>query len=251
MKLKLDADGHVVVTDGKPVYVKDDGSEMAFDAPGTIASISRLNGEAKTNRERAEAAEKAYKPFEGFDPDATRKALETTANLDAKKLVDIGEVERVRADALSQADAKYAPIVQKAEKLEAELYAAIVGGSFAGSKFIAENLAIPSDIAQSAFGGRFKVEDGAMVAYRTNGERIMDPGNPAKAAGFEDALKVIVNEYPNRDNILKGSGAQGSGASGAGGANGGGRSISRAEFSKLAPAAQATAARDASITITD
>ncbi len=57
MKLKLDENGHVVVSDGKPVYVHDDGKEVAFDAVGTVATISRLNGEAKSHRERAEAAE--------------------------------------------------------------------------------------------------------------------------------------------------------------------------------------------------
>ena len=57
MKLKLDDKGNVVLQDGKPVYVHDDGKEVAFDAPTTVATISRLNGEARTNRERAEAAE--------------------------------------------------------------------------------------------------------------------------------------------------------------------------------------------------
>lgn len=32
MKLKLDENGYVVVQDGKPVYVHDDGKEVAFDA---------------------------------------------------------------------------------------------------------------------------------------------------------------------------------------------------------------------------
>ena len=53
MKLKIDEEGHVVVVDGKPVYVSDDGKDIAFDAQGTVATISRLNAEAKTNRERA------------------------------------------------------------------------------------------------------------------------------------------------------------------------------------------------------
>jgi hypothetical protein len=31
MKLKLDDQGHVVVSDGKPIYVADVGRETAFD----------------------------------------------------------------------------------------------------------------------------------------------------------------------------------------------------------------------------
>lgn len=64
MKLKLDEQGHAVLQDGKPVYVHDDGKEVAFDAPATVATITRLNGEAKVHREGKEAAEKALKAFE-------------------------------------------------------------------------------------------------------------------------------------------------------------------------------------------
>ena len=47
MKLKLDENGHVVVSDGKPVYVHDDGKEIPFDAPAAMQKISGLNAEAK------------------------------------------------------------------------------------------------------------------------------------------------------------------------------------------------------------
>ena len=53
MKLKtIEKDGatYAEVKEGKPVYVNDDGSEAAVDLPGTAATISRLNGEAKTHR---------------------------------------------------------------------------------------------------------------------------------------------------------------------------------------------------------
>jgi hypothetical protein len=42
MKLKLDDKGQVVVQDGKPVYVADDGKEIVFDYPATLQTISRL-----------------------------------------------------------------------------------------------------------------------------------------------------------------------------------------------------------------
>jgi hypothetical protein len=91
MKLKLDEKGNVVVQDGKPVYVADDGKEIAFDAPATRDTITRLNKEAQSHRERAEVAEGRIKDFEGIeDPDKARKALETVKNLDDKKLIDAG-----------------------------------------------------------------------------------------------------------------------------------------------------------------
>ena len=59
MKLKLDANGHVVVQDGKPVYVDDAGQDVVFDAVGTTEAIKRLNGEAKGHREALFAAARA------------------------------------------------------------------------------------------------------------------------------------------------------------------------------------------------
>ena len=90
MKLKLDDKGNVVLQDGKPVYVKDDGSEVAFDAAGTVSTIARLNGEAKGNRERAESAEGKLKAFDGIDnpADLTRiQVRERASPFEAGKLI--------------------------------------------------------------------------------------------------------------------------------------------------------------------
>jgi hypothetical protein len=107
MKLKLDAEGHAVLQDGKPVYVHDDGKELSFDAPATVSTISRLNGEAKSHRERAETAEGKLKAFEGIeDPAAAKKAMATVKNLDDKKLVDAGEVEKVKNEAIAAVEAQ-------------------------------------------------------------------------------------------------------------------------------------------------
>lgn len=45
MKLKLDENGHVVVVvvDGKPVYIHDDGKEIPFDAPQATQKIAQQN----------------------------------------------------------------------------------------------------------------------------------------------------------------------------------------------------------------
>src|SRR5438094_82769 len=109
MKLKLDADGHVVVTDGKPVYVHDDGKEVPFDATATVATITRLNAEARGHREAKEAAEKALKAFEGIeDAEGARKALETVKNLKDGELVSAGKVEEIKAAAKKAAEEQVA-----------------------------------------------------------------------------------------------------------------------------------------------
>lgn len=233
MKLKLDDNGAAAVLDGKPIYVHDDGREVAFDAPGTVAAISRLNGEARTNRERAEMAEQRLKV-----------ALDARPVVDPHAPVDAGEIERARAEAARAVEAKYQPVVQERDALHGELVKARIGGAFSGSRYIADKLAIPADLVEARFGGQFRIEDGQVVAFDGAGNRIASPANPGEPASFDEALAIIVQAYPYRDTILKGTGARGSGAQG-GGVRGEGRHVSRAQFLALSPAGQAAVARDA------
>lgn len=227
MKLKtveIDGTTYAAVQDGKPVFTGDDGKEIAFDAVQTTNTLRTLRGEAQGHREAKEAAERALKAFEGItDPAAALTALQTVANLDSKKLIDAGEVERVKAEIAKGYDAKLAAETERATKLETALYAEKIGGAFARSPLIVgENarLAIPADLVQSRFGSQFKIEDGNVVAYDTQGQRIYSRGNPSQFAGFDEALEIIIDAYPHKDSILKGTGAAGSGAQGGGGGGG-------------------------------
>lgn len=220
MKLKLDENGNAVLQDGKPVYVHDDGKEVAFDAPGTVATITRLNSEAKGHRERAENAEKAVKAFEGIDdPAAAKKALATVANLDAKTLVDAGEIETVKTEISKAFQLQLDEVTGKAQTLEQQLYAEKIGGSFSRSKFIADKLAVPADMVQATFGQNLKVEDGKVVAYDAQGQKIFSRARPGELADFDEAIETLVSQYPHRDHILKSSGANGGGAQNGGGNN--------------------------------
>lgn len=245
MKLKLDDSGKAAVLDGKPVYVHDDGREVAFDAPGTVAAISRLNGEARAHRERAEVAEHRLKSYAGIDdPEAAKSALLAIADHGSKHLVDAGEIERAKAEAAQAVEAKYQPVVQERDALQGELVKARIGGAFTRSRFIADKLAIPADLVEARFGGQFRIEDGQVVAFDGSGNRIASPANPGEPASFDEALAIIVQAYPYRDTILKGTGASGSGAHGGGG-RGEGRHVTRAQFLALSPAGKAAVARDA------
>jgi len=225
MKLKLTPEGHAVVQDGKPVYVHDDGKEVAFDAAGTVATISRLNAEAKGHRERAEAAEGSLKQFAGIE-DATkaRKALELVANLDAKKLVDAGERDKAIEQAIKAVEDRFAPIVKDKETLEGQLHSYMVGGAFARSKYIAEKFALEGpagvEVAQAMFGNRLKVENGKVVAYDANGAKIYSRARPGELADPDEAIEQLVESHPHKAHLLKGSGASGSGAANSGPAGG-------------------------------
>jgi hypothetical protein len=264
MKLKLDDKGAVVVQDGKPVYVLPDGREIAHDAEATVATISRLNGEAKSHREAKEAAEAKLKPFEGIDDaEAARAALNTVKNIKDGELVAAGKVQEIKDAAAASARQAVADATRAAQKrgrllsssrpkLTSHLNNHIIGGSFTGSKFISEKLAIPADIAQKVFGDRFKVDGGKLVPLDATGNPIFSATRHGEHADFEEAISVMVQSYPNKEMILKGSGASGSGAGGGGGGGAGGKkTMSRAAFEKLDPAAQAATARDPNTVITE
>lgn len=220
MKLKLDENGQVVLVDGKPVYVHDDGKEIPFDAAGAMQKIGQLNGESKTHREAREAAEGKLKTFEGIDdPAAALKALGIVKNLDDKKLIDAGEVDKVKSELTKAYDEKLAGKEVELQKAHAQLYQELIGGSFARSKMVAEKLAIPADMVQAYFGQQFKVEDGKVVAYDRNGSKVYSRVKPGELADFDEALEALIEAYPHKDHILKGSGSSGGGS---GGSSGGG-----------------------------
>ena len=211
---------------GQPLYIHDDGKEVAHDAPQTVATISRLNGEARTNRERYEAAETSLKAFEGIeDPTAAKKALETLKNFDDKKLVDAGEIEKVKAEAIKAVEDKYAPIVQERDAFQSQLHNELIGGGFARSKFIQDNIAVPADMIQATFGKNFQIEGGKVVAVGADGQKIYSRARPGEVADFDEALEVLVGGYQHKDSILKGNQSGGGGFQGNGGNKSGPQSL--------------------------
>lgn len=212
MKLKLDESGNVVVQDGKPVYIHDDGKEIPFDAAASMAKISSLNAEAKGHRERAEKAEAALKVFDGLDAEKARKALETVKNFDDKKLIEAGEVEKVKAEAKKTFDEQLAKVVAEKEAIEKQYQHSTISGEFARSQVIKDKTILPADIMQSYFGKHFSVENGKVVAKFEDGNPIYSRINAGELASFDEALEMIIDKYPHKDSILKGSGASGTGA---------------------------------------
>lgn len=233
MKLKLDANGHVVVENGMPVYEYDDGSAKPFDAVQSAAAIKRLNTEAKTHREAKEAAEAKAAAFAGIeDPEAARQALQTVASLDGKLKV---EIEKVRGETAKALQGRIDAAEAKAKEIESRLHGELIGGGFARSKFIAEKLAIPADVAQAFFGSAFVIENGQMVAKGRDGSPILSK-TTGQAASFDEALEVLVGGYERKDSILKADQKGGSGAQpGTGGAGAQKQTMGRKEFDLKTP----------------
>lgn len=246
MQLKLDEAGHAVISDGKPVYVHDDGKEVPIDAPAMISKIAALNAEAKSHREAKEAAVERLKAFDGIeDADAALKALETIKNLDEGKLVQAGKVEEIKAAAKKAAEEQVAA-TNKAHATELDTlrkdYESLlnqyngekIGAAFSGSKFISDKAAIPADLMQARFGAGFKVEDGRIVGYDQSNNKIYSRTNPGEVAGFDEAIETMVESYAYRDSILKGANNGGGGARP--GAGSGSKTLTRAQFDSMTSA---------------
>lgn len=236
MKLKLDENGNAALKDGHPVYVYDDGREAAIDVSDMAGRFTALQADSKKAFSARDEAKAALKAFEGLDPDKARDALDKIGKMDLKKLVDAGQVDSAVAAALKPVQDKAEAEAKRAQALEEQLHREIVGGSFARSKFIAEKLAIPADMVQAAFGRHFAVADGKLAATDASGNPIYSRKQPGAQAEFDEAIEILIDQYPHKDTILKADIQPGSGAPANGGGGGGGKTINRAAFDALDPA---------------
>lgn len=235
---------------GLPVYVHDDGKELGFDADQAVNKISALNGEAKSHREAKEAAEAKLATFSGItDPAKALEALEMITKIDQKKLIDAGAVDQVKAEITKSFQAQLDEANNKNKALEGQLYDSMIGGSFSGSKFITDKIAIPADLLQARFGQSFKVEEGKVVAYDGTGNKIYSRTRPGELASFDEALEFLIEQYPQKDHILKSSGNNGTGSRTTQ-HQAGQKTMKRDAFAALSPVEQQSTLKDG-ITIVD
>lgn len=226
--------------DGNPVYIDATGKEAVFE----LSHLNRLNGEARSHRERADALAKQMKAFEGLDPEAARAALQFQQDNADKELIDKGEVEKVRNAVSGEWSKKLTAEQERVKSLESQIQSLVTDNAFASSKFVKENIAIPSDMMQAAFARFFKYEDGKLVAYGRDGNKLYSAKNPNAEIDFDEAIEMLVAEYPNRDQILKAPDHSGGGGSGGGNRGNRGAVMRRAEFEKLSPMEQGRRAQE-------
>jgi len=233
MKLKLDDNGNVVLQDGKPVYVYEDGKEIAFDAPAAMAKISELNEEGKKRRLKIKEYEEKLKTFDGIDDvEAAKKALETVKNLDEKKLIDAGKVEELKKQYAEQVEEKEKALKKafedEIESLKGQLkekdtsiFQMMVSEKFQTSPwFSGENkkTTLFPELAASYFGKNFKVENQngklRVIGYDDNGEMILSREKIGEPADFDEAIGTLIEKHPKKHEILKGQPGGGPGISG-------------------------------------
>lgn len=239
-KWKMDGDNLAVDSEGNPIMVTDSG-ELSVKGD----TISRLNGEAKQHRERAEAAETALTAFKDLDPAKARDAMEKLSKIDQKLLIDAGEIDKVRSEISQQFTAQIAEKETALSKSKERIDQLLIDREFGRSEFIAQKIAVPREMFEATFGRNFKVVDDKVVPYGSDGNPIYSMKNAGEHATVDEAFEILVERYAHKDQILRAPDMSGTGSNGNGGNRGGGRTVRRAEFEKMPPAQQATMAASA------
>lgn len=238
MPWKMDGD-KIAIESGNPVWVHDDGKEVSIDGGHVTQKIVDLTKENSKFRSQAREAQEKLEAFDGLDVEAARKALNTVKNLDDKKLIDAGEVERIKSEIAKAKDEQYKPVVEELKTTKEMSYRKDLEMAFATSELVSKKLIVPRDMVQKTFGDRFKHEDGKLVAYDETGNKIYSREKPGELAGFDEALTTLIDRYPHKASILADSGHTGGGAIGGGGGGGTGRTMKVSDFNNLAPKEQA------------
>jgi len=249
---KMDGDKLALDANGNPIYINSEGVESSVKGD----TIATLNNEAKNHRQRAEAAETSLNAFKGadgklLDPQTAIKAVETVSKIDAKALIDAGEVDKVKDQIKSEFTTQLTEAQRAIAERDGTISAMRIDGVFKGSEFINDRVAMPRDFFEAAMRGHFKDENGKITAYDRSGNPVMSKKNLGEHAAPDEALELLVEMHPQKDTILKANTGSGSGNNGGGGARGSGRTIRRADFEGLPPAEQASIATKGEVSIVD
>jgi len=243
MKLKLDANGAVVVKDGLPVWEMPDGTELAYDVPAAHKKIGELTVEAKTHRTEKEAALTQLKAFEGVDVEAAKKALVFAQSADGKKIMDDETIKATIANALKPVQDQLAEAQKNLEAKDGHIYKLEVGNRFATSKFLTDKTLLTPDAAEALFGKHYKMESNKAVPSDANGNPIYSRTKPGEIAEFDEALEILYEAYPHKENYRKGSGHSGGGTPPGGGGKQGSKTMTRTQYESMAASDPAGASK--------
>jgi hypothetical protein len=172
-KWKMDGDHLALDSSGNPIMILSDGTERVVQGD----TISRLNGEAKQHRERAEKAEQALEVFKDVDPAKAREAMDKLSKIDQKLLIDAGEIDKVRGEISQQYTAQLAEKDGALSKSQERINQLLIDREFGRSDFIASKIAVPREMFEATFGRNFKVEGDKVVPYGADGNPIYSMKN--------------------------------------------------------------------------
>jgi len=235
-KVKLDEEGHGVVVDGLPVFVDENGQEKPQDLNQFHSKILELNQENRSRKERIKELEAKLAPFADIEDSdrwlaRARKALDTLKNLDDKALVDAQQVDKLKEEWAKTFTAKEAKLRKQLDdttsdmtarltKKEEQIRNLIVSNQFATSPYFSGSdpkTTLPAEVAESHFGRHFQVEEQngtlTLVAYDAAKNPILSRERMGEPASFNEAIQILLDQFPGKDRILRtGNAGSGSGS---------------------------------------
>ena len=229
MKLLLDADGHVVVKNDKPVYLDKKGDEIEFDALGVTNTLNNRSNKIEALNGEAQALNDKLAAFGDVNIEQALSDRNIVKNLDDKTLMDEKGVDSLKRQLSEAYESEKSGLIKNfdAERKEfmnsnasqaAQIDDYIIGGGFSNDAFIREEVTLSPEHARNIYGNNFKVEEvngkPTLVGYMSNGEKILSMKNPGEIAGFSEAFSKIFDADPSSDNYRKTSQNGGNGGMG-------------------------------------
>jgi len=241
MAWKKDESGALVLSEGNPVYVGNDGNEVVTSGE----YVGQLRGEAAANRNELKKMKETLSAFDGIDPSNAKDALAKLKDIDLSKMIDASKLDDVRSEVSKSFQGKIEDLTGQLDSSSKMIHKMKISDGISNSPFLAKTIfGKTPEVAVSYFGGNFDLDEGGNAFASKDGETIYSNQNPGKNATVDEALEHLINNHPQRDNFLLGSGASGSGAQGSNTNGSGSKSMSRDQFDSLSPQEQGGFARD-------
>lgn len=228
-----DSKAVVIGENGNPIWVTEDDkkSPVEVDWGGALQTIARINAENKERREAAEALttdnaglKKLIEAYGEIDPAKAKDAIKKLESIDQGSLLTADKVEQFKTSILQAANSEKERVVKEydtkvneltgaVDKKEKEIYKLVISNAFANSAFV-KTLVAPVAMVESYFQHCFKIEEGKPIGF-LNGNPIHSRKRPGEKASFEEAIQIVIDEHPDKNKLLPGTGG-GSGAQGGG-----------------------------------
>jgi hypothetical protein len=223
--LKLDENGKVVVSDGFPVIVYEDGREAPLDFNTLIGKVKEQASGLSAAETKVKALEARISKF-GLPDEELVAAVEFAKANKGKKVSNEDELrERIAAAVKSVEDEKKV-LESKVAGLTSRHESFLIEQAFNSPEVVAalkeRKANLTPSIIRSMFVDRVAVAEDKVVPFRdpSKKDRVFSRTRHGEEATLAEAVSEWIATHPEREAFTVGTGSAGSGAPGANGANG-------------------------------
>lgn len=177
----------------------------------------------KEATEKMDAMSAQLKQWEGMDVNQIRDLLQSQKDEETKKLEAKGQFDLVKKQMIDAHDAEKKTLLDQIVELKdsinngnSQIENLSVGNAFGQSKFISDELTLPSAKARALYGAHFeRDEEGNVIGYnkpvgaKDRAQLVDANGN---ALNFDLALKKIIDIDPDKDSLYRSKAKPGAGS---------------------------------------